>query len=117
MEYNFEKLEVYQLGMDLVKEIYDLIKKYPKDEKFALTNQIKKAVISIPLNIAEGSIMKTKKEFRRYIRIALGSLVEVITNLKIAIQQGYITKKDFDEVVLIEKLFFKLIKLEKYLAR
>ena len=116
MEYNFEKLEVYQLGMELVKQIYLLEKSYPVDEKFVLSSQLKRAATSVPMNIAEGSIMKTKREFKRYIRIAIGSLVEVMTNLKIAVQQGYITQKELDSLTITEKLFFKLIKLEKVLS-
>jgi len=117
MEYSFEKLEVYQLSMRLVKQIYTLAKKYPDDEKFCLTIQLKRAATSIPLNIAEGSIRRTKKDFARFIKIALGSLVEVITNLKIGIQQGYLTQQEFDEIILLEKIFFKLIKFEKTLVK
>ncbi|HIC90641.1 MAG TPA: four helix bundle protein [Syntrophaceae bacterium] len=114
MEFNFEKLEVWQLAMDLIDEIYEITKKYPDDEKFGLTSQAKRSVSSIALNIAEGSI-RGKKEFIQFIRIALGSLVETVTNLKIAIRRSYITQDDFENIKTIEPLYFKLIKLSKSL--
>lgn len=100
MEFNFEKLEVWQLAMDLIDEIYEITKKYPDDEKFGLTSQAKRSVSSIALNIAEGSI-RGKKEF--------------IQNLKIAIRRSYITQDDFENIKTIEPLYFKLIKLSKSL--
>lgn len=116
MKYNFEKLEVWQLSMQLVSQIYKIAKQYPKEELYGLTSQLRRSATSIPLNIAEGSIRRSKKEFAQSIRIALGSLVETITNLKIGIQQGFITQKDYDELILLDELFFKLIKLEKTLS-
>ncbi len=113
MTYNFEKLDVWQLSMELVARVYKLLKKYPVEERYDLSSQLRRSVTSISLNVAEGSIRKSKKEFGQSIRIALGSLVETITNLKIGIQQDYITQKDYDELNLIDELFFKLIKLEK----
>ena len=117
MIYNFEKLEVWQMSMDLVDKVYKLSKKYPVEEKYGLTAQLRKSVTSISLNIAEGSIKRSKKEFVQSIRIALGSLVETITNLKIGIQQSFITQKDYDKLSLMDAIFFKLIKLEKTLLK
>jgi len=116
MKYNFEKLEVWQLGMELVNEIYMLSKNFPASEKFTLTSQIKRAAISIPLNIAEESGKRTKKDFRSYVRNAIGSTLEVVTCYKIAIQQNYFTKSQTEKLnVLLEKIYFKLIGLEKSL--
>jgi four helix bundle protein len=71
-KYNFENLEVYQLANQLLKRIYKISSKFPKNEIFVLTNQIRRAMLSVVLNIAEGSI-KSKKEFTRFINIALAS--------------------------------------------
>jgi four helix bundle protein len=117
MTFNFEKLEVWKLAMELVDRVYDVAKKYPDEEKFGLAQQLKKSVTSIPLNIAEGSI-RGKKEFSQFIRIALGSLVETVTNLKIGHMRGFIKHKDHDEnIPLIEELYFKLLALHKSLTK
>jgi hypothetical protein len=59
--YSFEKLEVWQLGMEIVHEVYSLTRKFPEEEKFGLTSQMRRAAISIPLNIAEGSSLYQKR--------------------------------------------------------
>ena len=116
-KYNFENLEVYQLARDLLKELYNLCLKFPKEEIFVLVSQIKRAGISVVLNVAEGSI-KTKKEFAHFINIALGSLIEVKTSLIIAKDLGYITEEEFGQPMdKIDKVFFKLINLKKYLKK
>lgn len=117
MQFNFEKLEVWKLGMKLVSNIYKLVKKFPDSERFELTSQIKRASSSIPLNIAEGSGRKTKRDFCHYLRIAVGSTLEVATCLKIAVQERFILEKDFQEISpVLEELYFKLIALEKSLT-
>lgn len=117
MIFNYEKLDVWKLSMKLVNKIYDLSKKYPGEEKYGLTLQLKKSVTSVPLNIAEGSI-KSKKEFSQYIRTALGSLVETDTNLKISIMRDFVKQSDYDEIVpLIEEIYFKLLALHKSMSK
>lgn len=114
MKFKFEDLEVWQLGMDLTDKIYDLSKKYPETERFNLTSQLISSVTSIPLNIAEGSAKNSKRDFARFIQIAKGSLLEMDTNLKIAIRRKYINKQDYDSVdENIKQLYYKLIRLEK----
>ena len=100
--------------MKLIDEVYDLLGKYPEDERFDLVRQGRRSVTSISLNIAEGS-MRSKKEFSHFIRIALGSLVETVANLKIGVKRDYITQADLDAATSLEPLYFKLIKLRKSL--
>lgn len=115
--YNFEKLGVYQLAKELLREIYSISKNFPKEEIFVLVFQIRRAMISVVLNIAEGSL-RTKKEFARFIEISIGSLLEVKTCLDIAKDLNYIQEKDFKLLIeKIDKLFFKLLNLKKYLKR
>jgi four helix bundle protein len=117
MQFNFEKLEVWQLGMKVVNKIYRIVKNFPASERFELTSQIKRASLSIPLNIAEGSGRKTKKDFCKFLRNSIGSILEVITCLKIALQEKFITENEYEEnLVLLEKIYFKLIALEKSLS-
>ncbi|MDP3988541.1 MAG: four helix bundle protein [Candidatus Levybacteria bacterium] len=82
--YRFEKLRVYNDALDLVEEIYKIVKFLPSDEKFALIDQLKRAVISIVLNIAEGTGGLGDKEFKSFLRIALKSLYETVAGLKVA---------------------------------
>ena len=116
VEYNFYRLNVWKLGMNLVNEIYVIAKNFPNEEKFGLISQLRRAVISVPLNISEGSIKRTKKDFASFIRISLGSLMEVMTCIEIALNQKYINQKEYEKIQeLIQELYFKLIALDKFL--
>lgn len=117
MKYKFENLEVWKIGMDLVRKSYKIIKTFPINERFALSDQLIRATTSIPLNIAEGSGKSTQKEFIKYIRNSISSLLELVTCLKIAYQENYIdneTKESFEKQT--QKLYFKLVALEKSLG-
>lgn len=82
--YRFEKLRVYQDAMSLIEDVYKITKQLPKDEQFALADQLKRSSVSIVLNIAEGSGGLGDKEFKSYLRNALKSLYETVAGLKIA---------------------------------
>jgi four helix bundle protein len=81
--YSFEKLEIWQLSLDLLEKIYHVAEKLPKDEKFGLISQLKRASVSVSLNIAEERAADSDPEFRRFLGIALKSLVEIIACMKI----------------------------------
>ncbi|HET7099456.1 MAG TPA: four helix bundle protein [Patescibacteria group bacterium] len=98
MSFRFEKLQVWQESRVLIVDIYKLTLHFPKNEIFALTNQIKRAVVSIALNIAEGSDKKSDKEFVKFLRISLGSLEEVVTAMYVALDLKYLNEKDFNLV-------------------
>lgn len=87
---NHKDLDVWKKSMDLVEEIYKITNTFPESEKFGLTNQIRRASISIPSNISEGAARKTDKEFVQFLYIALGSLSELETQYLIAIRLHYI---------------------------
>ncbi|MEK7181349.1 MAG: four helix bundle protein [Patescibacteria group bacterium] len=117
-QYGFEKLEVYQHAEDLVVKIYNLAKKFPKEELFGLTSQIRRASVSVALNLAEGSVERTKKEFIKFTNTAIGSLVETKSALRIGVKLGIMEQKDFEEVLpLIDKIFFKILALKKSLNK
>ena len=80
MEYNYQKLDVYKVAKELVQQVYVLLKEYPSEEKYALCDQIRRAVISVPANIAEGMGRTSKKEQKHFLEIAYGSLMEVQTH-------------------------------------
>ena len=116
MEFNYEKLEVAKLAKSLINDIYKLTESFPSKEIYGLVNQIRRAVVSILLNLAEGSNKESKKDFNRFVRISVGSLVEVDCALKISIDLVYITNVDYNKLEpKIKELYFKLIGLSKYL--
>lgn len=97
--HNFRNLKVYNRSIDFAVNIYKLSKIFPKDELFGLTSQVRRAAISISLNIAEGSGNKSEKEFQRFLDIALRSNYEVMASLEIALRLTYCTKEDFDRLI------------------
>lgn len=89
---SYQDLIVWQKAMDLVVEIYNLTKKFPSEELFSLTNQIRRAVVSIPSNIAEGKGRNSKAEYLHFIAISQGSLAETETQILLAIRLKFITQ-------------------------
>ncbi len=86
---SYQQLKVWQSGIQLVKSVYLLSQKFPKDELYGLTSQMRRAVVSIPANIAEGHARDSTKEFLHHISIALGSLAELETMFVLAEELGY----------------------------
>jgi four helix bundle protein len=86
---DFKKLKIWQKGMELVMGVYELWAQLPADERFGLKSQITRATVSIPSNIAEGSAKKSKKDYVRFLEIALGSLYELETQLLMIDQLGF----------------------------
>ena len=95
----YKKLEVYTVAKELVLCVYQLLQKFPKQEQFALCDQLRRAVISVPSNVAEGLGRISEKEQLRFIEIAYGSLLEVETQLDIAYDLNYVSAEDMDEVL------------------
>ncbi|MBI4722193.1 MAG: four helix bundle protein [Candidatus Stahlbacteria bacterium] len=90
---SFRDLRIWQEGIELVKEVYKITVHFPRTELYGLTSQIRKAVVSIPSNIAEGHIRGHTAEFRQFLYIALGSLAELETQVVIAFELAFIDEK------------------------
>lgn len=103
-------LDVYKLSLDFVTDIYKLSDNFPKSEGFGLTSQIRRAAVSIPSNIAEGSGRNSTKEFIRFLNFSTGSLAEVETQLEIAERLGYVSDlvELKQKVTSIQKMLFRL---------
>lgn len=86
----FKDLIVWQKSMELVRAVYAVSKSFPKDERYALTDQLRRAVVSIPSNIAEGSGRASNADYGHFLSIARGSLYETMTQLQIAVDLGCI---------------------------
>lgn len=114
---SFTDLNAWKEGHKLVLEIYKITQKFPKDEIFGLTNQIRRAVVSITSNIAEGFSRNSYKEKVQFYSVALGSITEVQNQLLIAKDIGYITKDEFSKTaemtVVVNKITNGLIKKSK----
>lgn len=96
--YSFEKLKVWQEAKRLVVDVYSILDKFPKFEKYALCDQIRRAVVSVPSNIAEGSGRFSVKEQIHFLEIAYGSLMETYNQLLIAIDLSYINKESVSTI-------------------
>ena len=95
MEFKFEKLIIWQKAMDFGENIYKLASKFPKDEMYNLSSQIRRAVDSIALNISEGSIGQSNPEFKKFMGYSIRSLAEVVTCLHKAKRREYISENEF----------------------
>lgn len=114
---SFTDLEAWQEAHKLVLKIYKLTGKFPKEERFGLVDQIRRAAVSISSNIAEGFSRHTDLDKKRFYYQSLGSLTELQNQLLVARDVGYISKKQFDEVanrtISVSKLTNALIKYLK----
>lgn len=95
---SFRKLNVYVKAKELVARVYKLLKKFPREEQFALCDQLRRAAVSIPSNIAEGCGRETQKEQTHFLNIAYGSLMEIYSQLDVACDLGYITDNEFEQM-------------------
>ena len=93
MQNQFEDLKVWQKSMDLVKRVYKTSQGFPKEEQYGLTNQLCRAAVSVPVNIAEGKGRYHRKEYAQFLYTSRGSIYEVMTLLKIAEDLGYLKKE------------------------
>jgi four helix bundle protein len=91
-----EKLDVWKRAIEFVVTVYKPTGRFPREEKFGLTSQIRRAAISVPANIAEGAARHTAKEFRYFLSNAQGSVSELATELLIAYKLGYLRRETFD---------------------
>lgn len=98
---NYKKLKVWQTAIEIVKEVYILNGLLPENEKYGLRNQITRAAVSIPSNIAEGSSRQSDKDYKRFLEMALGSLFELETQLIILIEIGMINSSQLANLLTL----------------
>lgn len=111
---DYKDLDCWKCSVDLVIEIYNITSNFPTEEKYNLSSQINRSVISIPSNIAEGSARQSDKEFTQFLYVALGSSAELETQLIIAKRLGYtINDNIYAKIVDVKKLILGLIKYLK----
>ncbi len=106
---NYRELEVWQKGLDLVVLIYRETARFPREEIYGLTNQLRRASVSIPSNIAEGQGRRSTKEFLHHLSIARGSALEVQTQLEIAKRLQYLTEDQATELDCLTVMVIRLL--------
>lgn len=97
-KYSYKQLDVYKESKVLVKMVYKLLKNFPKEEQYALCDQLRRAVISVPSNLAEGTGRTSRKDQAHFLEMAYGSLMEVDCQIDIAHDLGYISSADESQV-------------------
>jgi four helix bundle protein len=101
--FGYKKLIVWERADELAHLIYDLTLSFPKDEVFGLTSQLRRAGLSIVLNIVEGQARNNKKEFHRFLAISLSSLAEVEYLLEFSLKRKYLKQNDFDKALALKE--------------
>lgn len=115
MKYSFEKLEVWHDSRELMKLVYKITKGFPDDEKFGITNQMRRSVISVSSNIVEGSYRTSGKDKSNFMTIAYSSLMELLNQTIASLDLQYINEDQYNELrIQIEKISNKLSALAKY---
>ena len=95
--FKFQKLEIYHLAKEIVKMSYQITRKFPIEEKFALLQQMNRAAISVPSNIAEGVCRFSDKEQIHFVNISYSSLMELVCQMEITLEVGYISEEEYNE--------------------
>ncbi len=96
--FNFEKLDVWKEAIEFADDVYSLTRAFPGEERFGLTNQMRRAAVSISSNFAEGSSRLSRADFARFIEIATGSVFEVVSQAVISKGQGFLSDPDYDRL-------------------
>ena len=107
---SFRDLRIWNIGMDLVEDIYTVTKSFPKEELFGLTSQMRRCAVSIPSNIAEGFVRFHKKEYKNFLSIAWGSCAELETQIEIASRLKYL------DIQKTEALIKKVVYIARMIA-
>ena len=116
--FNFEKLDVWQKAIDFADLVYQHTHSFPADERFGLTNQMRRAAVSISSNIAEGTSRMSQTDFARFIEIATGSVFDVVSQSFIGRRQSLLTEENFRVIYsAADEIGRMLSGLRKSLAR
>ena len=97
-EFNFERLDVWRRAVEMAAFVYDFSRRFPADERFGITSQMRRAVLSISSNLAEGSSRSSRQDFARFVELASGSLYELISQAFIARKQKFLGAPDFEKL-------------------
>jgi len=109
----YRDLHVWQKGLELAKQLYQITKHFPQDERFGLVSQVRRTAVSVVSNIAEGQARRTTKEFVQFLYVCRGSLAELDTQLILSSQLNYLTEKQYEDLSNmidgLQRMLFRLI--------
>jgi four helix bundle protein len=97
--FNFEKLDVWREAIQFANLIYKLTSKFPENERFGLTNQMRRAAVSVSSNLAEGTSRTSRTDFGRFVEIATGSLFEIVSQANISLNQHFLTRTEYECII------------------
>jgi len=107
--FNFEKLDVWRRSVELASQVYDLSGRFPPDEKFGLTSQMRRAAVSVSSNIAEGSSRSSRADFARFVELAVGSLYELVSQAFIARERGFLDEEAFGQIYSFSEELIRML--------
>ena len=107
--FRFEKLDAWQMAVELADRVYVVTGTFPDNERFGLTSQMRRSVVSISSNIAEGSGRASDADFARFLEIAYGSLMEVVSQSRVAKLQGFLKPNEYEEVYQASERLARII--------
>jgi len=113
MSFRFEQLQIWQAAILFVNTIYTITRTFPSEERFSLTDQLRRSASSISANIAEGSGSSSKKDFMHYLDIAIKSTYETVSHLVIAKEQSYLPETSYKKLYSEAELLSKMIRAFK----
>lgn len=113
-DFAYRNLKAYQKGKEVIKQTYSLLKKFPREEQFALCDQLRRSSTSVTSNIAEGMTRSSSKDKSHFLEISYGSLMEVSSQMDVALDLGYISR---DDLRLMDNLVFETARLISGLKR
>lgn len=109
MAFRFEQLQIWTLAIDFASHVYDVTENFPRSEIFGLRSDIRGAGNSVPMNIGEGAGRGSKRDFSRFLDIAMGSIYEVVTGMAIALKRRYITSGDYRSIYAEAEILAKKV--------
>ena len=110
---SYRDLIIWQKSMVVAENVYSITSKFPPEEKYGLMSQMRRSAVSIPSNIAEGRSRSSRKDFTQFLRIALGSINELETQLELSLRLSFLSKTDYNKIIStlleVKKMIFKMI--------
>jgi len=100
VKFGFYDLDVWRKSIEFGRQVYEVTQSYPADERFGLTSQLRRAAVSISSNVAEGSGRTSPADFCRFISIAYGSTMDVVSQVCLSLKLGYINRQQFDRLTI-----------------
>jgi four helix bundle protein len=107
--HNYRELKIWQRSMDFVVKIYDVSADFPKEERYGLTSQLRRCVVSVPSNISEGAGRGTNNQFKRFLEYSMGSINEVQTQIELAHRINYLSLEVYESLIDEALQIYKMI--------